>query len=91
MRQVASHTFRGQRWRIVNRSPRKSAGLCSPPGQSGKAIWMAPKLCEPEALEVAIHEAMHACLWDTAEEAITESASDIAAFLWRLGWRRGEN
>lgn len=39
-------------------------------------------------LETAIHEALHACSWQTSEEKVTKTAKDIARFLWGLGYRR---
>ena len=38
-------------------------------------------------LETAIHEALHACSWSTKEEKVTQTARDIARFLWNLGFR----
>ena len=38
-------------------------------------------------LETAIHEALHACSWNTSEEKVTRTARDITRFLWNLGYR----
>ena len=38
-------------------------------------------------LEIEIHEALHACLPQTSEESITETAKDVARILWTLGYR----
>jgi len=32
-------------------------------------------------LDLVIHESLHACLWDLDEEAVTETAWDIARLL----------
>lgn len=39
-------------------------------------------------LDTTIHEMLHACQWDLSEEAVEEIACDMAAALWRGGWRR---
>ena len=36
---------------------------------------------------VIIHEGLHASRPELAEEAITETASDIARLLWKIGYR----
>lgn len=41
-------------------------------------------------MEVFIHEALHACIWDLDEETVYSTAEDISKFLWRLGYRRTE-
>jgi len=38
-------------------------------------------------LETAIHEGLHACSWSTGEDKVTQTARDIARFLWNLGFR----
>lgn len=38
-------------------------------------------------LETLIHESLHACNWKASEENVTQTAHDIARFLWRLGYR----
>lgn len=38
-------------------------------------------------LETAVHEALHACNWLKSEAKVTETAHDVAGFLWRLGYR----
>jgi len=39
-------------------------------------------------LDTIVHESLHACLWDLDEEAVAESAADVARLLWRVGWRK---
>ena len=85
------HRFRGKRWKIVHWFPRKKGeqGDCDAPTVKGKMIRLDYRLTELQLLELAIHEALHACHWDTSEEAVGETSHDIARFLWRLGFRRG--
>ncbi len=98
---IDSHIFMGKRYRIVWRSPRResicprcgqatshqSDGECDPPHVFDKAIMIGPKLSEPELLETAVHEAMHATCWFADEEVINQAAMDIALFLSRIGFR----
>jgi hypothetical protein len=39
------------------------------------------------ALNVLIHEVLHASRPELAEEAVTETANDIEKVLWRRGYR----
>ena len=47
-----------------------------------------PKLKGLRKLEMFLHEPLHACLWDLDEEAVEETARDMARFLWRMGYRK---
>lgn len=42
-------------------------------------------------LDVIIHEGLHASRPELAEEAVTETASDIARLLWKVGYRLRED
>jgi hypothetical protein len=44
-------------------------------------------LTKKVGLETAIHESLHACNWHKSEEHVTQTAYDIARFLWNLGYR----
>jgi hypothetical protein len=39
-------------------------------------------------LNTLIHESIHACDWDAPEKKVQQMATDIARFLWRVGYRR---
>ena len=41
-------------------------------------------------LDAEIHESLHACLPMLEEKVIDPSATDIARFLWKLGYRMRE-
>lgn len=52
-----------------------------------KEIVVSTRLKGEHKLEVIIHELLHFAHWDLDEEAVTDTAADIARVLWRLGWR----
>lgn len=80
--------LRGKSWRLLFTPLKACDGECDSPTARSKRIRVSPHLAEERTLEVLIHEMLHACSWDTAEEAVDESAHDIAAVLWKLGYRR---
>jgi hypothetical protein len=78
--------LRGKYWRIEREKlPRKLDGLCN---ADERKITVQPSLSGERELDVLIHEMLHACHWDLAEESITETASDLARVLFRLGYRK---
>lgn len=46
-----------------------------------------PNLSEEQLLDTTIHEGLHACLWVLDEETVAQTATDLAKFLYRMGWR----
>ena len=82
---IRSHTFRGKRWRIVERklNARREYANCDPPGKPRKCITIDPRWCGADRLEFLLHEAIHVCLWDLDEVAVTETAHDVTRFLRR--------
>lgn len=54
----------------------------------GKNIYINAASNPKNILETEIHESLHACLTDFAEEAITQTAASITDLLWRRGYRR---
>lgn len=89
MKPVQSHTFRGKRYKICRvRSIPKHDGDVDHPSTKDKKLRLVTGLSPQRTLEVEIHEALHPCFWDIAEEAIGEAAADISKFLWRLGYRK---
>lgn len=87
---VKNHTFRGKRYKISfqNVVKGKVLGLCDSPDGKGKTIRIKRDLDEQNELETIVHESLHACFWDIDEEAVHESAKDIASLLVRLGYRK---
>ena len=65
-----------------------------------KEIRISKKLLEPrqrakenqarelKLLEIFIHESFHALSWHTSEQYVSDGAEELAAVLWKLGYRR---
>ena len=85
-----SHTFRGRRYTFGSIRRRGELGGCEGPFVREKRMDIPLEGDSLLDLSTVIHEGVHACLWDLDEEAVTESANDIARLLWRLGWRKQE-
>jgi hypothetical protein len=80
-------TMRGKRWNVRNVSalPIGELGECN----YDERTLRIPTDGDTEAeLDTCIHEALHGCLPDLAEDAVEETATSIASLLWRLGWRK---
>lgn len=85
--------LRGRFWRLLFTSEGLDAdsdGDCDKPNAYRKTIRIHPDLKPEREFDVLIHEMLHACSWDLSEEAVEETASDIARALWRLGYRKQE-
>ena len=65
-----------------------SIGVCDPPTAKNRKIEISTEIKGKKELEVLLHEALHACHWDLDEEAVYESANDIANMLWKCGFRK---
>jgi hypothetical protein len=63
-------------------------GICDPPSKKNRAIRVVEGLTPERELDVWIHEMLHACFWDLDEDAVAESATDIAHALFLLGYRK---
>lgn len=63
-------------------------GLCD---WDKRTITIKRTLSGELELDVIIHELLHACQPDQGEEAIDETASNIARVLTRLGYRRQDS
>ena len=85
---MKSHVFRGHRWVLGRVRGKYEKGACDAPSVPGKEIDVPIGGARLQDLDTCIHEALHACFWDLDEEAVDATAADIAAFLWRLGWRK---
>jgi hypothetical protein len=66
------------------RKLRRLHGKCDPPTLTGKTITLDTQGTPLELLDTAIHEGLHAALWDLSEDVIEEVATDIARFIARL-------
>jgi len=63
-------------------------GWCNSPRGSDPVLRICTDLDKQKGLETAIHESLHACFWAKSEKKVAQTATDIARFLWRLGYRR---
>jgi len=62
-------------------------GFCNSPRGSDPVVRICTDLKTRKGLETAIHESLHACFWAKSEEKVTQTAKDVARFLWWLGFR----
>ena len=96
---IRSHVFMGKRYKIEMVPPSKLAykekgkkmqclGLCQPPKKKSKSLKFDKTLKGKEELEVYIHESDHASHWYFDENTVETFSSDLADFLWRLGYRK---
>lgn len=93
-RVVRTHAFRGHRWRVFNntRLPKGQFGECLDVrlGADFRCIKIPIDGDELHELDTIIHEGLHACT-ELEEEAVNETARDVAWLLWRLGWRKEDD
>ena len=82
---MKTHTFRGTKYdiNIVG----EIDGITDDPRSTRPSVVLCAKMNTRVGLEAAIHEGLHACSYVTKEEVVTQTAKDIARFLWRLGFR----
>jgi len=76
-------TVRGKRRRLDYVRMVKDDGRCEPNGD----MQVRSSLKGKARLEAEVHELMHACHWDLAEEAIDETAQTLTEALWKIGYR----
>lgn len=81
--------IRRKRWTLFSheQSGRNTFGECDPVNAPSKQISVKPNVLGVAALDTLIHEMLHAAMPDITEDAIYETASDIARVLWALGYR----
>lgn len=80
---IQTHTFNGKTYTIT---VEKLDGMCDTYNKERELVILAD-LNTRAGLETAIHESLHCCNWPASEESVTQTAYDIARFLWRLGYR----
>ena len=81
--------LRNRRWNLqgIEYLQDGSCGSIDPIDTPQKRILVALNQTPQDLLDTVIHECLHACVPDLAEEAVTESATDIARVLYRMGCR----
>jgi hypothetical protein len=77
--------IRGQRWRLAFRRLKRLWGDCD---YQQRLIRVDPQADDLNLLDTIIHEYLHAAQPDLSEQAVTDTASDLAGLLFRLGYRR---
>ena len=91
---IRTHVFKGKKYKIkfVPNSIMAKTNAdadCDHPNSKHKVIRLVKNgLSEKRALEIAIHEAIHACFWLLDDEGVETASEDIASFLWRMGYRK---
>ena len=82
--------IRKQTWSIVSQVQDGESGFCDHEGERGQPMTIGIKdgLGELEELDTTIHEALHAAYPDLCEEAIDETATDLARLLLARGFGR---
>ncbi len=92
MQHEARVSIAGRKWRVrlvpAREMPRDALGDCDHPPGRHPTIRIRRNLPQRDLLDTAIHEVLHASLPALSEEAVTETAHDIARVLFSLGWRR---
>lgn len=84
MAEVKTHTFNGRKHNII---VQELDGFCDT-FKLERTMLISCDLDTRVGLETAIHESLHACNWRATESSVTNTAYDIARFLWRLGYRK---
>jgi hypothetical protein len=76
-------TVMGQKAELVfaKLGRQKARGLCDPPGDKPRRIWIDPRLEGKELAEVVIHECVHLACWFLEEDFVEQLAADIADVL----------
>lgn len=76
-------------WRYARLKGRAAGWTCyaDPKKKSAPKILIDQTLMGRARMEIELHEAMHACFPQIAEETVTEAARDVARILWTLGYR----
>jgi hypothetical protein len=76
--------LRGKRWRLVFK---RLAGDCGRCRYRDNKLHVSDDVRGRLRLDTLIHEMLHACYPDVDEDSVTETATDMARGLWRLGYR----
>jgi hypothetical protein len=91
-------TFRKKKFRVIGKVSKRlqeeydkdwTIGTCELRKEKNPVLFVDENLAnEFELLDTTIHEALHATFEKLSEKSVEEGATDIARFLWRLGYRR---
>jgi len=87
MANVRRHTFAGRQYGIYMGPLKGCTSVSEAPAL--ELFVRTSGLSDKMILNTTIHEAIHACDWNMAEDKVQKMANDISGFLWRLGYRKG--
>jgi hypothetical protein len=80
-----THTFNGKKYSVYF-GPLK--GLSDVSRNRPLSLYVRTTgLSASTILNITIHEALHACEWNSSEKKVDRVASDVSRLLWRLGYR----
>lgn len=85
---IKSHKFPHGTYKIHWKKPpgkEDNDGICTDP--KDRQIWINPRLSDEELLRVALDESWHATMWQIDNDVVAEYADDMAAFLYKIGFR----
>lgn len=86
MKKIKTHTFNKKKY-YVDLEP--YSGWTDTPFDKWPAIRFPDGLLKDKySLDTAVHESLHACFPSMRENTVERCATDIARFLWRLGYRK---
>lgn len=84
------HSFMGKRFDIFvaqQLPPGRLAGTTSRRAKKPAIAFDARISDQRQAMEILIHEGLHACFdKKLTEKQVTQAAKDISRFLWKLGF-----
>lgn len=86
-------TFNDVIYRYLRSNKTKLDGYCKGPHleEEKRLIVVHKSLVGKKELEINIHEMLHACLFDLAdEEWIKNRGRELGDALWRLGYRKND-
>ena len=89
IKELFKHKFLNKRYIICLTDKfknKKTDGECDPPNWKNPRIRINQNLTSHKALEVCLHEALHAVNWTLDEEYVDQMAIDIAKFLYKMGF-----
>jgi hypothetical protein len=83
MMAMFDHIFNGVPHKVVNDS--EMIGVSLRGVANSIVLWQDPR--KEQALQVAVHEALHAEFKDLPEAVVEIAGRDIGGYLWKLGYR----
>jgi hypothetical protein len=80
----------GKYWTLRFVPNMRDYGDMQDPGHvDGRIIRIGTWPSEKDKMDTIIHEALHCIRPELDEQAVADTATDIARLLWRLGYRQG--